>query len=198
MTETAASDTKTANPYRPCACSRFEAVVPTEDGSDYSYQADTGCAESTARVFAPGHDAKLKGFLIREGAFGHSIRESDGGMATERTAIDTATMFGFGTQVAAGIDRAARLAEEKAHRQAERAVARGQARAARESAKTAQQAKVDKTKADEKTAEGPFVVTIKMGRWTYPAVIESNGDAIYTNRKGDKHPVAKGNFSIVD
>lgn len=62
----------------------------------------TGCdlkrRPGRGRTFLPGHDAKLKSFLIK--AWGHPM------LGEYEHSIDAARQFGFSIQVAAGIDRA--------------------------------------------------------------------------------------------
>lgn len=127
-----AKNTKTAKALRPCACSTFTAYN-TEADVEYT----TGCNAQTARDFAPGHDARLKGHLIRWAVLGYEIRVGD----TTKSAEGWAANFGFGYMVAAGIKRT-------------------QERAA---AKTEKLMK----KIDKKVKAEVKFVTAKVGRWTY-------------------------------
>ena len=141
---TTAAQTAQAEPTA-CICSQFA----TEDGRT------TGCAAETKRLFAPGHDAKLKSFLIRMGAEGTEVIRTLDGLASSADASTHAAKFAFGHMVAAGITRA----EGKAAAKAERAAAR----------------------AAKKTA--PKTVTAKVGRWTREGVVD--GDTFtYTDAKG--------------
>lgn len=86
----------------PCACSLVVAVAA--DGTTTR----TGCTATTRRTFAPGHDARLKGFLIRAGRDGLHVREVGLGVAHETTAVKFAERFGFAHMVADGIARQAK------------------------------------------------------------------------------------------
>lgn len=88
----------------PCACSTFFVVVG-------GVRQGTGCpGTSTTREFAPGHDAKLKGFLIRAGREGQDVTCTDG---TTRSAVATASRYGFAHMVEAGISRPAKVRKAK-------------------------------------------------------------------------------------
>jgi len=103
--------TKTAAPavIKPCICGQYA----TDEG-------DTGCTKSTLRDFAPGHDAKLKTFLIKAGAAGLEVTRTVDGIATSNSAEGHAAAFRFGYMVEAGIKRHQAKAEEKAARKAAR------------------------------------------------------------------------------
>lgn len=141
MTETTAP----ANEATACACSRFDALDPEQltdanlESGDYDVWT-TGCTQTTRNTFAPGHDAKLKSFLIKHSVEGHEVRELVGGTAVSRDAVGHANQFGFAHMVDAGIKRwAFRLGEQTAKKAAKAA-------AKRESAerKLAEKAKVVK------------------------------------------------------
>lgn len=61
------------------------------------------CNRETTRTFAPGHDARLKGFLIRAGRNGDQIKVY--GNEGTFTAQAVANRFGFAHQVAEGVSR---------------------------------------------------------------------------------------------
>ncbi|QJD54051.1 hypothetical protein SEA_GALACTICA_104 [Streptomyces phage Galactica] len=137
-----------------CACSLVR--IFAEDGTLIT----TGCVATTRRTFAPGHDARLKGFLIRAGIAGHTVRLGADG--EERDAQAVANQFGFGYMVAEGIRKGAEREFKKELR------------------RVAKDAK--------KTHETPKQVAAKVGRWTYEGVItdspEHGPQFTYTNRKG--------------
>jgi hypothetical protein len=83
----------------PCACSLFAAVAA--DGT----RTTTGCTATTRRTFAPGHDARLKGFLIRAGKAGHLVATPEG---TQEFPAKVAERFGFAHMVREGIARPSR------------------------------------------------------------------------------------------
>ncbi|MFC7825621.1 hypothetical protein [Streptomyces sp. NPDC057375] len=155
-TTAAKTATATAEPTR-CECSRYE----LEDGRT------TGCQAETKRLFAPGHDAKLKSFLIRAGAAGEMVtRVAEDGHRTSGQADSLAAKFTFGYMVKAGITRSRDKAAEKA------------ARAAQRKAK--------------KTA--PKKVTAKVGRWERTGTVE--GDTFtYTDAKGATKTTTK--FALI-
>lgn len=137
-----------------CTCSKI--VAFTEDGTLRT----TGCTATTTREFAPGHDAKLKGFLIRSGAEGYRVRVGNDGQM--ETAQSVAGRFAFGYMVIDGIKKAQDRAFQKLL------------------AETVEQA--------EATHETPREVTAKVGRWTYEGVVTDSPNHgpqfTYTNRKG--------------
>lgn len=136
---------------RECQCGNF---------ADAETGARLVCDRETQRTFAPGHDARLKGFLIKVGAQGHAVKwlGREGVISAEQAA----DVYGFGYMVAAGIRRAG----EKAF--------------AKELAALKKQAK--------KSHETPREVSAKVGRWVYEGVItdspEHGPQFTYTNRKG--------------
>lgn len=91
-----------------CACGRFAVADGTE----------TGCTATTWRIFAPGHDAKLKGLLQRAGAADQLV--ADAATGKTQTAQATAELFGFGDLVAEGI---AKLRNKAAAKKAPKAKA---------------------------------------------------------------------------
>lgn len=100
---------KSAKTPQPCTCSKFEILVNLrENGVNgdliWDEEITTNCGgRTTLRTFAPGHDARLKGYLIRAGIEGHEVRFVDGGMAVSSDAITMAEKYGFGQQVRKGI-----------------------------------------------------------------------------------------------
>lgn len=136
-----------------CTCSLV--VAFTEDGRELT----TGCHATTKRTFAPGHDARLKGFLIRNGAEGNLVRVGDD---VNTSAQAVADQFGFGYMVAEGIKKAAERLFKATLRET--------------------------VKAAKKSHETPKQVTCKVGRWTYEGVITDSPmhgpQFTYTTAKG--------------
>lgn len=159
MTNTTA--TKTA--ATPCQCGNY---------SDAETGARVSCTRYTNREFAPGHDAKLKGFLIRVGAAGHAVKVL--GRAGTHTAVEVAGWYGFGHMVTAGIKRAqdhefAKLLKE-----------------------TTQQAR--------KTHETPRKVSAKVGRWVRQGVYTDDpqhGPKFTYTEKGSGNQVTTTRFTLV-
>lgn len=105
-----------------CECSKFEAMISeqhTEENlANGNYDVfSTGCNATTKREFAPGHDAKLKSFLIEHGAQGHQIRYG----ALVSTAEDFAKRYTFGYMILEGIEKAKGKLAAKAEREAKKA-----------------------------------------------------------------------------
>lgn len=126
---------------KPCTCSLV--VTFTENDEPQT----TGCTATTRRTFAPGHDARLKGFLIRAGIADQLVRIGDD-VNTSPEAI--AEQFGFAYMVREGIKNGKEKAAKREFAQVIREVKR-QAKATHE------------TKRRE--------VTCKVGRWVYEGFI---------------------------
>lgn len=159
MNATAAAQvaTATTSDRHPCACSTV--IAFTENGEPRV----THCTATTKRIFAPGHDARLKGFLIRAGAEGHEVTFAGSGRKT--TAQEMANGFGFGHMVADGI-RAAK----------DRAFAKLMKAATKKTAK--------------KATPAPTKVTAKVGRWVYEGTV-TGGEFTYTDKRGNAVTTAK-------
>lgn len=187
MTNTVKTVTETA--ATPCECSKYDALnseqLTDENLASGSYDCyDTGCSETTRNTFAPGHDAKLKSFLIRHEAAGHEIRRHDGGVATSADAMGHAKRYAFAHMVEAGI----RKAETKAQARADRAAANV--------AKKAERAGLVRNESEDAAAKADkLVVQAKVGRWTYFGVLLAAGDGTpvfrYTDKKGVEQDTMK-------
>ncbi|MFC7790964.1 hypothetical protein [Streptomyces cinereoruber] len=158
-----------------CECSRYDAMFPDElteenlESGDYQVF-ETGCTATTKRLFAPGHDAKLKSALIKWGALGLEIRRTDeAGVAVSAEAVKHASRYKFAGMVEAGIKRAEERRVAKA--------AKAEERAAKQAAKTA-----------------PKVVTAKVGRWTREGTV-TDGVFTYTDAKGAMKTATK--FALI-
>ncbi|MET9564290.1 hypothetical protein [Streptomyces tauricus] len=196
------AQTKTAEPTR-CECSRYSVLVNVrENGTDgdltWDEELTTGCATTTKRVFAPGHDAKLKSALIRWGAQGHEVTRDDDGVNTSADAATLAAKFVFGHMVAAGIKRAEGKAAAKAEREAAKNdPAKKAAKKALRQAKQAMTAALDEAKID--AGERGYKlqadeVKAKVGRWLRVGTVE--GDTFtYTDAKGATKTTTK--FQLV-
>ena len=167
-----------------CACRSFEfGTYDPDTEQDDTYT--TECKQTTTRVFAQGHDAKLVGFLVRAELAGEEISLIDGGMRTSFGAVTAARAISeaLAAKAQAQLDAAkARLAKT---------AAREAAKAARKSAKAA----APKAEAAEPTSR---LANIKVGRWTYTARIDSaTGQAKYSNKLGVAKTVEQGQYSEV-
>ncbi len=221
-----------ANGATPCECSKYDALVNaqlTEDNlANGDYDAfTTGCNATTKREFAPGHDAKLKSFLIRHSGPEYDVRRNEGGVATSASAQQHADRYEFGYMVAAGIAKAAEKAEAKAKREAARA-AKKAAKGKTAERKLAESAGVvaDVVKAEEakhaeqeaaKVAEreasadwddapaqevtdltGKPEVIAKVGRWEYKGIVDDAGTLHYLAKDGHTRKTAEaGKFAVV-
>lgn len=113
----------------PCECSFYEALDEGQlteanlESGDYDVFS-TGCISTTKKTFAPGHDAKLKGYLIRWHMQGLEIRRNEGGVAISTDAATAAARYEFGHMVVAGIAKAEEKAKAAAERKAARRVSR--------------------------------------------------------------------------
>lgn len=185
----------------PCECSLFEAIDPAQltetnlESGSYA-AARTGCpGTATSRTFAPGHDAKLKGLLIRAGVAGHEIH----GMGLVASPIAIAARYGFEQMVRKGIAGGLVKAEirnlKKGQRSelAEAAQARQAARASEVAASRPEpecddeewaNAHTDEDKARYADPSEPQIVSRKVGRWVYEGTIK-DGVFTYTDKKGE-------------
>jgi len=167
-----------------CACRSFSFGTYGPDGSAESFEDyGTGCNQTTTRTFAQGYDAKLVGFLVRAQLAGEEIRRTTGGV-----------VHTFPGAVAAAATSSDALAI-KAQAQLDAARARVAKTAAREAAKAARKsAKAAAPKAEPATR----TATIKRGRWTYEATIDTKTQwATYTNKKGELISVASTDYAEV-
>jgi hypothetical protein len=170
----AAATTAAVENENRCECSRYSVLVNLREAGNGDLEWDeeltTGCEATARKLFAQGHDAKLKSFLIKAGAAGHEVRREDGGMVTVADAATHANHYIFGHMIVAGIERAEAKAAAKAERQT---------------------AKVARRKpAAKKPAPEPEVVTAKVGRWTYEGVVQG-GQFVYKDSKGKRKTAAK-------
>jgi len=194
---------------KPCLCQFIEIETWTGDvpdggdPNDYVEYIGTGCkGRLTSRTFAPGHDAKLKSLLIRAGAMGAGVRQQLGGLATVGGAQKVADQFGFGHQVAHGIERALVAADAKANDKAAKEQAKAEAKAAKKAEADAAKAaslEAAKPKKAAKAEPGPVKVRIKVGpRWQYDAVVDTKtGIATYTTAKGEVKTATEDKWSLV-
>lgn len=160
-----------------CRC----ASVVTKSGET------TGCARTTTRTFAPGHDAKLKSLLGLALANDEMVTVTTDGVATEMSALEAAGLLGnFGYMVREIAAKITAKRDRAANHQAKLAANR----AKREAEKAQKQAK----KAAARVAIPAQKQKAKVGRWTYEGTVE-NGEFTYTNKQGETMRTAK--FQLV-
>ncbi|MER6329239.1 hypothetical protein ABT298_07855 [Streptomyces sp. NPDC001034] len=183
---TTQAENATATEQNPCECSRYSVLVNVREAENgdlvWDEELTTGCAAGARKLFAQGHDAKLKSFLIRAGAAGHEVRREDGGMVSVADAATHANHYSFGHLVVAGIERAEAKAAAKADRLAKKEQARHAVKRTR------------KIRAELAEAAKPKTVMAKVGRWTYEGTVQ-NGEFTYADAKGNKKTAAK--FQLV-
>lgn len=158
--------TKTPAALKPCICAAFTNLTTGER---------TGCLSDTKGLFAPGHDAKLKGLLIRAGVKDQMISD---GISGEFTSAQISGRFGFYSKVMEGI----RLGKKKAAKTVTSDFdAKVDADVARKLAKAAKMVR--------KPVEAKPVVTGKVGRWTYEGTVTDSPEYglqfTYTDKKGN-------------
>lgn len=159
----------------PCACGQFVFA----DGNDA--RTKLPCGGVTKRTFAPGHDARLKGALIKAGVAGHTVIWGD--QRFEPTQV--ADKFGFGHMVRAGIELAFSKAADKEAKKTEKAKAKlvAEAKAEPEVAPT------EEPKAEVK----PVKVRFKIGRNEFDGELQLDGKTvIYKNAKGETKEITRG------
>ena len=162
-----------------CACRAFE-FGEFDGGNEDAVSYGTECNQTTTRVFAQGHDAKLVGFLVRAQLAGEEIRRAAGGVVhtfpgavAAASAISDALAAKAQAQLAAAKARLAKTAAREA------------TKAARKSAKAA-------------ATPEPELATAKVGRWTYEGAIGPvTKDFVYRNKAGEMVSVPEGKYTLV-
>lgn len=188
MTATAPRTRTTA--LHACNCRNFEAGnrVDVEGGDvDFVNVRTTGCNASTTRLFAQGHDAKLISFLV----------------AAEQDGLEIA-LVGQGSSWGRAED-AARTISDALATKAANMIATAQAKAAKKAnkprvTKTPKQAMNDLVERQTAAILTPATreATIKRGRWTYAATIDTKTQwATYTDKKGTAISVASTDYKEV-
>lgn len=159
--ETPAKTAPATSAKTPCRCAAFSVAG-----------VGTGCTGTlTFKNFAPGHDAKLKGLLIKAGDA--KVTGPNG----DQTALEVAAGFGFAHLVAAGHELAKTKAAAKAARPAKVAKAKGKTSEVTEWL----EAKV--TAPVAKKAKDKNLLTAKVGRDFFEGVIEGV-EFVYTDKAG--------------
>lgn len=197
----------------PCTCSQYSILAWNATNEDWDTKATTGCPGTlTGREFAPGHDAKLKGFLIRAGLASEEVSDSQGITAS---AEQMAKRFGFGHLVIAGIELGKEERAEKSMKRQLRARKADQrndkaneqhdgneARRAREAKSLAERVAAEEAKFAAEQAvsqpepewdDEPQIVKAKVGRWEYEGTV-SDGEFTY-EAKGEVRTTTK--FTLV-
>lgn len=190
-----------------CLCSEFEVRGET-DNEVFG----TGCAETTMRNFAQGHDARIGSFLVDGHFDGYTLVRVSGGKETkyatpaEALAPISEALAAKATKATenrqARVDAKAQRDQEREAKKAEREQAKAQAAAAKEAAKVESAnkgAEVVAGSAEGDPIERPSGTTrIKVGRFEYDAVIdEESGTATYRDGKGDEQSRERDGYRVL-
>lgn len=207
-----------------CECSAFRVLIglrTAEDGDlTWDSEETTDCAGGkTKSTFLPGHDAKLKSFLIKAGVNEWEVRRGTGGVDTIGDAMSFARGYGFQGMVEAGIKRGlGRQAEKSKPRQAAKKTAEPTKKPlakvvadeqAKHEAEAAEQVRQREKSADwsdaDKAAEQHCELTdkpevkAKVGRWEYRGVVCEAKHLHYLAKDGHTRKQAeKGKFEILE
>lgn len=165
------------------------------------------CTAETKKSFAQGHDARMSARIAT------AIAE---GRMTEDAGVDAIRAAGGGDQLVSKTKWSAALRAKKGNKPAKTKTCRscdepvakkGDAKNAGLCEQCNEDALDENAKADghddEVTAneaaeaEATKSAKIKIGRWTYNALISANGDALYNNKRGEEMTAVAGSFSIV-
>lgn len=178
----------TANTKR-CLCQAFSFGTYGPDGSAESYtDYGTGCKQTTTRVFAQGHDAKLIGFMVRAELSGEEINMDQGGVRhTLSGAVSAAATVSeaLATKAEAQLDAAKARVAKTAAREA--------TKKARQSAKAANQT-TDRPKPTAPTFK-PIACRAKVGRWTYDGTELQDGSFRYDVKFGGVRIAKAGSWT---
>lgn len=209
---------KPKNKLGNCECAGWEIGTTTDRGEGEEPEVTittTGCDKQTKRVFAQGHDAKLKSLFIRAGVEGLEVRYGrHAGVLTTTDAETAADRYGFGHQVRKAI--IARLDKLVRGKKAIPAAAPSRAEIvdrmveqvkgseegdeidapAIPEAPAEQDAWTEEEKA-EQPAPATELVKGKVGRWEYEGTVAADGAFIYTSGNGEQKVADAGKWSPV-
>lgn len=216
-----AAGRKPKNQLGSCECAAWEIGLTTDrgDGEEPDVTIETtGCNKQTKRMFAQGHDAKLKSLFIKAGVEGWEVRFGRAaGVLVTTDAEGAAKRFGFERQVLDGIrnrlDKLARkgariapaprvaddegdpLAEPEAGLEIARgALAIPQAPAEQDDWTEAEQAETDELLAGATGADEPATIQGKIGRWVYEGTENEDGSFTYKSANGETKTAPAGKW----
>lgn len=136
------------------------------------------------RTFRQGHDARLKGILIRAGATSRNVTTITGDVQTTETPLNLAKKYGFSGQVKDGIEREQAKAKTRQARQEKRE----QTAADKKAAKAAKKATTPKATGGVKKGDR---FPIKVGRWTKEGEVLKVSKGIATLQYDTSHGTAE-------
>lgn len=194
-----------------CECSKYTAAVAADiedniESGDWE-EFTTGCDKQTPRTFAPGHDAKLKSFLIRYSGGEYEITRADGGMSSTADAETHAAKYEFGHMVIAGIARKAEKEQAKADKKAAKAERKATKTkplaevVAEEEAKHAEAERNSRPEPEWDDEPGTVDLTglpeviAKVGRWEYRGIVKN--DTFYFMAKDGHTRKETTKFTVV-
>lgn len=210
-----AAGRKPKNKLGNCECAGWE-IGTTTDGED-GEEPDvtiitTGCDKVTKRMFAQGHDAKLKSLFIRAGVEGLEVRYGrHAGVLVTTDYEGAARRFGFERQVIEGVrNRLDKLAKaRKPIPAAPRTVGAEVVEGSQEGdepidAPAIPQAPADQDDwtepGDEVIASGVETIKGKVGRWEYDGTEAADGSFHYragNDPEGEARIAEKGKWTRI-
>jgi hypothetical protein len=176
---------KTETEPQPCQCRAVWAYNITkgdtpeslEDGDDPNEivaVVHQSCGEQTSRTFAPGHDAKLKGVLLRAARSGREYSYTEGALLIHADPLVELANRGWSHLLVELKERPKKARKNQKPRKSD--------------------SPDSVTQVEAFNTADPFTSTVKVGRWTYPARIiqPDTGDGRVTveYRKKDGQLVA--------
>lgn len=182
----------TATAKTQCLCQTFEfGTFEPELDNDYG----TGCAQTTTKVFAQGHDAKLVGYLVRAELGGEEIRRNTHGVIHSfHGAVHAASSVSeaLAAKAQAQLDAARARLAKKAAAEAKKA--------ARKSNKVAATFGISRTPVEAPAPVKllPLEARIKVGRWEYNAQVDRDTrEATYKSKLGAVKTAAEGTYTLL-
>jgi hypothetical protein len=222
-TEEKAAPTPKVTELKNCLCSTFEIVGKKADGElDEEDVFNTGCEQKTKRTFAQGHDARLVSFLVTGHFDDYVLRQVVNGVArTFATPADAAALASDSLRdkaAGATANQEAKRQEKKARDEAKEKAkaAKAEAKAKAAADKAAAKAQADAEKAAAKTsapkevaanvvagsgegevAPAPGQAKVKVGRHEYDATIDAEGNATFTDGKGEVKTIERDGYRLL-
>lgn len=194
---------KTPKQPHSCLCSSYEVVGAS--GEAFT----TGCEATTFSTFAQGHDARLVSFLVDGHFDGYAIQQ-----VTAEGTVTHANPEAAAKVASAALGEKARKATETRQAKAEAKKEREQEREAKRAERAAAKEKAKAEKAAEPKATGAEVAAgsregdavqlaegqarIKVGRFEYVATLDDDGNATYTDGKGEVKVVNRDGYRLLE
>lgn len=163
---------KSKDEPKACECSLFTVLTNVRDDAEsgdilYDDELSTGCSATTNSIFAPGHDATLKSFLIGAAFEDGDVRRRDGALSVSDDSMGWAAKYGFTAQVKAGIERKRAKLEARSARLAKAQEAK-EAREADKEAKKVAREQLAASKAAAKAKEAAEKAAAKLAAASEP------------------------------